>query len=165
MSILSVHSHDVIHSCICLLHFAFITFISLSSLFSLFLLSLLCFVLPPLRFSLCIFPCLIDPHPYSCIFHTQLFSDVSNHQWFANAAIILFLNKSDVFREKIKQVPISLAFPDYNVRIFILISNICVFVSRCCVCSCVCTWGIKIRRHACCVVALMCSFCIVVVLF
>jgi GTPase SAR1 family protein len=53
-------------------------------------------------------------------FAFQLFSDVSNHQWFANAAIILFLNKSDVFREKIKHVPISVAFPDYAVRASVL---------------------------------------------
>jgi len=44
----------------------------------------------------------------------KLFSDVSNHQWFANAAIILFLNKSDVFREKIQHVPITVCFPEYK---------------------------------------------------
>jgi len=44
----------------------------------------------------------------------KLFSDVANHQWFANACIILFLNKSDVFREKIQHVPITTAFPEYR---------------------------------------------------
>lgn len=44
----------------------------------------------------------------------QLFSDVCNHQWFADASIILFLNKSDIFREKIKSVPLTVAFPEYK---------------------------------------------------
>lgn len=44
----------------------------------------------------------------------KLFSDVCNHQWFADAAIILFLNKSDIFAEKVKKVPITVAFPDYK---------------------------------------------------
>jgi len=44
----------------------------------------------------------------------KLFSDVCNHQWFADAAIILFLNKSDIFREKIVKVPLTVAFPEYK---------------------------------------------------
>jgi len=44
----------------------------------------------------------------------KLFSDVCNHQWFAEAAIILFLNKSDIFREKIQKVPLTVAFPEYK---------------------------------------------------
>jgi len=44
----------------------------------------------------------------------KLFSDVCNHQWFADAAIILFLNKSDVFTEKIQHIPITCAFPEYT---------------------------------------------------
>lgn len=44
----------------------------------------------------------------------KLFSDVCNHQWFAEAAIILFLNKSDIFREKIVKVPLTVAFPEYK---------------------------------------------------
>jgi len=44
----------------------------------------------------------------------KLFSDVCNHQWFADAAIILFLNKSDIFREKILKVPLTTAFPEYK---------------------------------------------------
>jgi len=46
----------------------------------------------------------------------KLFSDVCNHQWFADASIILFLNKSDIFREKIKGVPLTVAFPEYKGR-------------------------------------------------
>jgi GTPase SAR1 family protein len=44
----------------------------------------------------------------------KLFGDVCNHQWFANAAVVLFLNKADLFREKLTRVPISVAFPDYS---------------------------------------------------
>jgi len=44
----------------------------------------------------------------------KLFTDVCNHQWFAEAAIILFLNKSDVFQEKIVKTPLTVAFPEYK---------------------------------------------------
>lgn len=44
----------------------------------------------------------------------KLFSDVCNHQWFAEAAIILFLNKSDIFRDKIQKVPLTVAFSEYK---------------------------------------------------
>lgn len=44
----------------------------------------------------------------------KLFSDVCNHQWFADAAIIVFLNKSDIFQEKIKKIPLTVAFPEYK---------------------------------------------------
>lgn len=44
----------------------------------------------------------------------QVFSDVGNHSWFKDAAIILFLNKSDLFAEKITQTPITATFPEYT---------------------------------------------------
>jgi len=46
----------------------------------------------------------------------KLFSDVCNHQWFADAAIILFLNKSDIFQEKIRKIPLTVAFLEYRGR-------------------------------------------------
>jgi len=44
----------------------------------------------------------------------RLFSDICNHQWFLDSAIILFLNKSDVFSEKVQHIPITCAFPEYT---------------------------------------------------
>jgi len=44
----------------------------------------------------------------------RLFSDICIHPWFLDSAIILFLNKSDMFREKIQHIPITCAFPDYT---------------------------------------------------
>jgi len=42
-----------------------------------------------------------------------LFQGIINLPWFKNAAIILFLNKDDLFREKILKVPISRYFPEF----------------------------------------------------
>ncbi|CAJ0957216.1 unnamed protein product, partial [Mesorhabditis belari] len=44
----------------------------------------------------------------------QLFNSICNSTWFLNTAMILFLNKKDLFSEKIKRVNITSAFPDYE---------------------------------------------------
>jgi GTPase SAR1 family protein len=44
----------------------------------------------------------------------QLFKELCNTRWFENTAFILFLNKKDIFEEKIKRVPLTVCFPDYN---------------------------------------------------
>jgi len=44
----------------------------------------------------------------------KLFDDICNSKWFFNIPIILFLNKMDLFKEKIKKVNITEAFPDYD---------------------------------------------------
>ncbi|VBB25949.1 unnamed protein product [Acanthocheilonema viteae] len=44
----------------------------------------------------------------------QLFSSICNSTWFLSTAIILFLNKKDLFAEKIQRVNITTAFPDYE---------------------------------------------------
>jgi hypothetical protein len=44
----------------------------------------------------------------------DLFQGIANLQWFVNAAIILFLNKKDLFEEKIKTIDIKDFFPDYE---------------------------------------------------
>jgi guanine nucleotide-binding protein G(i) subunit alpha len=44
----------------------------------------------------------------------RLFDEVCNSPWFAKTSLILFLNKSDLFREKIKHVDLNVAFPDYT---------------------------------------------------
>eukprot|EP01094_Clydonella_sp_ATCC50884_P014468 TRINITY_DN2489_c0_g1_i3.p1 TRINITY_DN2489_c0_g1~~TRINITY_DN2489_c0_g1_i3.p1 ORF type:complete len:399 (+),score=138.68 TRINITY_DN2489_c0_g1_i3:130-1197(+) len=43
-----------------------------------------------------------------------LFDEVVNSPWFENTAFILFLNKLDLFKEKIKRVPLKNCFPEYT---------------------------------------------------
>jgi len=44
----------------------------------------------------------------------NLFDSICNSRWFSKTSLILFLNKVDLFKEKIKKVPITTAFPDYT---------------------------------------------------
>ena len=44
----------------------------------------------------------------------QLFDAICNNPWFRNTSMILFLNKTDLFRKKIEKIPITICFPDYN---------------------------------------------------
>lgn len=44
----------------------------------------------------------------------DLFEDIANSEWFADIDIILFLNKRDLFAEKIKTVPLKSFFPQFN---------------------------------------------------
>jgi len=44
----------------------------------------------------------------------QLFKDIVNGDWFSGTAMILFLNKRDIFQEKIKRVPLKICFEDYD---------------------------------------------------
>jgi len=43
-----------------------------------------------------------------------LFEEVSNSHWFKNTAFILFLNKVDLFREKIARVDLTTCWPNYT---------------------------------------------------
>jgi guanine nucleotide-binding protein G(i) subunit alpha len=43
-----------------------------------------------------------------------LFDSVCNNRLFAEKSILLFLNKTDLFREKIQISPLNICFPDYN---------------------------------------------------
>ncbi|KAJ8100050.1 guanine nucleotide binding protein, alpha subunit [Lipomyces tetrasporus] len=43
-----------------------------------------------------------------------LFESICNSRWFIKTSIILFLNKIDIFREKIKTSPLRIYFPDYD---------------------------------------------------
>ncbi|KAL1925442.1 uncharacterized protein VTP21DRAFT_325 [Calcarisporiella thermophila] len=42
-----------------------------------------------------------------------LFGSICNSRWFVHTSIILFLNKIDLFREKLQATPLSNSFPDY----------------------------------------------------
>jgi len=44
----------------------------------------------------------------------KLFKDICNSKWFAETAIILFLNKQDLFEQKIQKVPLTVCFKDYT---------------------------------------------------
>jgi len=44
----------------------------------------------------------------------SLFEEICHVQWFTETSIILFLNKKDLFAEKIKRVPLTVCFPDYD---------------------------------------------------
>jgi len=44
----------------------------------------------------------------------NLFENICNSRWFRDTSIILFLNKSDLFREKLKEAPLTELFSDYT---------------------------------------------------
>jgi len=44
----------------------------------------------------------------------KLFDEICNSKWFSSVSIILFLNKSDLFKEKIKKVDLNVCFPEYK---------------------------------------------------
>jgi len=44
----------------------------------------------------------------------KLFGEVTSSQWLRNTSVILFLNKDDLFREKILKSPLEKLFPDYT---------------------------------------------------
>ncbi|KAI6185840.1 Guanine nucleotide binding protein (G-protein) domain containing protein [Aphelenchoides besseyi] len=44
----------------------------------------------------------------------RLFESICNSRWFINTSMILFLNKKDLFAEKIQHYSIKKAFPDYS---------------------------------------------------
>uniref|UniRef100_A0A6A7FZ96 Guanine nucleotide binding protein, alpha subunit n=1 Tax=Hirondellea gigas TaxID=1518452 RepID=A0A6A7FZ96_9CRUS len=42
-----------------------------------------------------------------------LFSEICNSRWFFETSMILFLNKSDLFRDKLERIPINVLFEEY----------------------------------------------------
>ncbi|XP_077982107.1 guanine nucleotide-binding protein G(o) subunit alpha-like [Glandiceps talaboti] len=44
----------------------------------------------------------------------KLFDSICNNKWFTDTSIILFLNKKDLFEEKIVKSPLTLCFPEYT---------------------------------------------------
>ena len=43
-----------------------------------------------------------------------LFESICNNKWFVTTSIILFLNKKDLFEQKIKYSPLAICFPEYK---------------------------------------------------
>lgn len=46
----------------------------------------------------------------------MLFDSICNNKFFIDTSIILFLNKKDLFAEKIKKSPLTICFPEYAGR-------------------------------------------------
>lgn len=44
----------------------------------------------------------------------KLFDSICNSKWFVETSIILFLNKKDLFQEKIKRSSLTICFPEYR---------------------------------------------------
>lgn len=44
----------------------------------------------------------------------DLFDEMTNNNWFKTTTIMLFLNKTDIFREKIKKNDLKVCFEDYD---------------------------------------------------
>lgn len=44
----------------------------------------------------------------------KLFDSICNSKWFVETSIILFLNKKDLFEEKIAKSPLTICFPEYT---------------------------------------------------
>lgn len=44
----------------------------------------------------------------------KLFESICNNKWFTDTSIILFLNKKDLFQQKIQASPLNICFPEYK---------------------------------------------------
>lgn len=62
----------------------------------------------------------------------KLFDSICNNKWFTDTSIILFLNKKDLFEEKIRKSPLTICFPEYTgeleVEFFRAYNEILIFV-------------------------------------
>lgn len=52
----------------------------------------------------------------------KLFDSICNNKWFTETSIILFLNKKDLFEEKITKSPLTICFPEYTGGFFFFFS-------------------------------------------
>ena len=57
----------------------------------------------------------------------KLFDSICNNKWFTDTSIILFLNKKDLFEEKIKKSSLTVCFPEYTGQWGINVSFHCGF--------------------------------------
>ena len=55
-----------------------------------------------------------DPNKNAMYESLELFDSIVNSPWLTKTPVILFLNKNDIFAEKIKRSPITDYFPDYK---------------------------------------------------
>lgn len=57
----------------------------------------------------------------------KLFREICNSKWFTDTAVILFLNKKDLFADKISRVDLNVCFQDYTGNL--LFSSLCFICS------------------------------------
>lgn len=50
----------------------------------------------------------------------KLFDSICNNKWFKDTSIILFLNKKDIFENKISKSPLCNCFPEYIGTVHVL---------------------------------------------
>jgi hypothetical protein len=50
-----------------------------------------------------------------------LFDSICNSRWFIKTSIILFLNKIDIFKEKLPKHPLKESFSDFNGKLLIIL--------------------------------------------
>lgn len=71
-------------------------------------------------FSVCLFFSVYPPFWFLFLLQNRmheslmLFDSICNNKFFIDTSIILFLNKKDLFAEKIKKSPLSICFPEYT---------------------------------------------------
>ncbi|KAI8145013.1 guanine nucleotide binding protein, alpha subunit [Fennellomyces sp. T-0311] len=59
--------------------------------------------------------CLVEDRDSNQMYEAlMLFDSICNSQWFVNTSMILFLNKVDIFKKKIRYSPVKAYFPDYS---------------------------------------------------
>lgn len=58
----------------------------------------------------------------------KLFDSICNNKWFTDTSIILFLNKKDLFEEKIKKSPLTICFPEYSGIPFLFFINMMLMI-------------------------------------
>jgi guanine nucleotide-binding protein G(i) subunit alpha len=57
---------------------------------------------------------MLTAHQNRMVESLVLFDSVVNSRWFARTSIILFLNKVDLFKQKLSRSPLATFFPDYS---------------------------------------------------
>ena len=55
-----------------------------------------------------------DPETNQLTDTLRLFESICNLKWFTHTALMLFLNKKDIFARKIKSIPLEKCFPEYD---------------------------------------------------
>lgn len=71
----------------------------------------------------------------------ELFEEISHNAFLENTEFILFLNKHDLFVDKLKTSNLSACFPDYDGKRFVLVVGTCVVVRVLLACVRACVWS------------------------
>ena len=61
----------------------------------------------------------------------ELFGNITHLSYFRETSIILFLNKMDIFEEKLKYIPLTRTFAEYQgMCIYIVVQNVKLFKQK-----------------------------------